>query len=69
MYKRQVLAGVEALILRAILVREGDALRIAPGQDKVLGYYAASVLQRLSEPDHPGATHPPDLTLPRADET
>ena len=64
-----VLAGVEALILRAILVRDGDALRIAPGQDKVLGYYAASVLQRLSEPDHPGATHPPELTLPRADET
>jgi len=59
-----VAAGVEALVLRGILLRDGDALRIAPGQESTLGYYAASVLQRLSEPDEPGRNRIPDLTLP-----
>ena len=44
-------SGVESLILRGILQREGDAISIAAGEEDALGYYAASVLQRLSEPE------------------
>ncbi|MCL4675961.1 MAG: hypothetical protein KJZ59_08060, partial [Pararhodobacter sp.] len=62
-------SGVEALVLRGILSRDGDAIRIAPGESNALGFYAASVLQRLSEPDLPGRTEIPDLVLPSARET
>ena len=61
--------GIEALVLRGIVIRDGDDLRIAPGQDAVLGYYAASALQRLAETDTPGRTRLPDLTLPEVGET
>ena len=60
--------GLAALVLRGIVRREGEALSIAPGQDSALGYYAASVLQRLSEP--PSDTPPPATPiLPDVTET
>jgi glycerol-3-phosphate O-acyltransferase len=62
-------AGVDALVLRGILLRDGDALRIAPGQEATLGYYAASVLQRVTEPEEPGRTRIPESTLPEPEET
>jgi glycerol-3-phosphate O-acyltransferase len=62
-------SGVEALVLRGILSRDGDDIRIASGEENTLGFYAASVLQRLSEPDQPGRTHIPDLVLPGVAET
>jgi glycerol-3-phosphate O-acyltransferase len=62
-------AGIDALVLRGILLRDGDSLRIAPGQDGALGFYAASVLQRVTEPDQPGRTRIPEATLPQPEET
>ncbi len=45
--------GLEALLLRGILVLKEGRITIAPGQEDALGYYAASVLQRLVEPVAP----------------
>lgn len=42
--------GLAGLKLRGILAEAGDRLGPAPGQEAVLGYYAASTLQRLAEP-------------------
>ncbi|WP_417587812.1 1-acyl-sn-glycerol-3-phosphate acyltransferase [Pararhodobacter oceanensis] len=50
--------GIEALTLRGILEREGEALQIAAGQEGLLGYYAASVLQLLGEPDSESDSEP-----------
>ena len=61
--------GLEALALRGIVVVEDQAVRIAPGQEDALSFYAASVLQRLSEPDAVQGHHTTDLTLPEASET
>ena len=42
--------GLAALILRGLVRRDGDSLRIVAGNEAVVGFYAASALQRLSEP-------------------
>ena len=60
--------GLAALVLRGIVRREGGVLSIAPGQEAALGYYAASVLQRLSEPPS-GGPAPTTPTLPDVTET
>ena len=60
--------GLEALCLRGITLSQNGQISIAPGQEEVLGFYAASVLQRLTEP----ATALPDAgpqALPPAGET
>ncbi len=60
--------GLEALCLRGITLSRDGQVSIAPGQEEVLGFYAASVLQRLTEP----ATALPDAgpqALPPAGET
>jgi len=61
--------GLEALALRGIIVVEDQAARIVPGQEDVLSFYAASVLQRLVEPDLPEQLAQPELTLPEVSET
>lgn len=61
--------GIEALLVRGILHRDGDALSIAPGQQAALGYYAASVLQRLSEPHDGEQPRRAELLLPEVSET
>jgi glycerol-3-phosphate O-acyltransferase len=45
-----VAEGLAGLTLRGILAEAGGRLGPAPGQEAVLGYYAASALQRLAEP-------------------
>jgi len=62
-------SGVDALVLRGILQREGESVSIVSGEDGTLGFYAASVLQRLSEPETPRAAADPDLELPEVNET
>ena len=62
-------SGVESLILRGILQREGDAISIAAGEEDALGYYAASVLQRLSEPETLPGFMPAGSELPGVAET
>lgn len=62
-------SGIDALVLRGILTRDGATLHLTEGQDAALGFYAASVLQRLAEPDLPGTIRIPDLVLPGASET
>ncbi|MCC5986427.1 MAG: 1-acyl-sn-glycerol-3-phosphate acyltransferase [Pararhodobacter sp.] len=70
--------GLEALLLRGILSREGgggeETLHIAPGQEPALSFYAAAVLQRLAEAseladpaDPPPEQH--EMELPEAGET
>lgn len=61
--------GIEALVLRGILERDGAVLRIAEGQEAALGYYAASVLQRLAEPVREGTQPVEALALPGVTET
>ena len=39
-------AGIAALELRGIVARKGDIIETAPGEADVLGFYAASALQR-----------------------
>ena len=60
--------GLAALLLRGILVQKAGKVSIAPGQDAALGYYAASVLQRLAEPASPVPEAEP-RELPVAGET
>lgn len=62
-------AGLGSLELRGIVLRQDGMLRIAPGQEATLGYYAASVLQLLSEPDGNSSARPATLTLPEVSET
>ena len=62
--------GLSHLKLRGILAEAGGKIGPAPGQDATLGYYAASALQRLTEPaleDGPARTAA--LELPVADGT
>jgi len=61
--------GIEALALRSIVERDGDIVRIAAGQDTTLGFYAASVLQLLVEPEMSNGPGLSDLVLPPAVET
>ena len=61
--------GAEALVKHAILQRDAETLRPVPGQDALLGYYAASVLQRLSEPAAETAVPTGVVTLPEVAET
>ncbi|KPQ07766.1 MAG: glycerol-3-phosphate O-acyltransferase PlsB [Rhodobacteraceae bacterium HLUCCA12] len=62
-------AGLDALLLRAIVTENDGRIRIAPGQGATLGYYAASVLQRLAEDDDPARPAAATLQLPKAGET
>ncbi|WP_323035754.1 1-acyl-sn-glycerol-3-phosphate acyltransferase [Pararhodobacter sp.] len=62
-------SGIDALILRGILERDGETIRIAPRQERTLGYYAASVLQRLAEPEIGVTDRDPEAELPGAQET
>ncbi len=48
--REAVEAGLAGLALRGIVTLKGDRVQISPGEEGVLGYYAASVLQRLSAP-------------------
>ncbi|MCC5957488.1 MAG: 1-acyl-sn-glycerol-3-phosphate acyltransferase [Natronohydrobacter sp.] len=52
--------GLAALELRGMIVREAKKIKIAAGQQEVLGFYAASVLQRC---DAPLGIAPPETTL------
>ncbi len=61
--------GLTALALRGILEVRGGEVRVAPGQQAALGFYAASALQRLSEPDAEELPVAPSLELPAAEET
>ncbi len=61
--------GLEALLLRGLLVEADGSLTIAPGQEATLGFYAASVLQRLSEPAASNGSGSASLELPEAGET
>lgn len=65
--------GLAGLMLRGILAEAGGRLGPAPGQEAVLGYYAASALQRLAEPlPEDDGTRPPApalLELPEPVET
>ncbi len=61
--------GLAALALRGILEVRGGEVRVAPGQEAALGYYAASVLQRLAEPQPGLPVEPAALELPAAGET
>ncbi|MGY6536367.1 MAG: 1-acyl-sn-glycerol-3-phosphate acyltransferase [Pararhodobacter sp.] len=49
--------GIEALVLRGILQQSGEEIAIVPGQETALSFYAASVLQRLSDPLTPVQTN------------
>ena len=61
-------SGIEALILRGILEEKDGTIHIGPGQDSTLGFYAASVLQRLAEPE-PEVEQTPTVEMPDASET
>jgi len=61
--------GLEALTLRGIVKVSDGVVRIAPGQEGALSFYAASVLQRLAEEDEPGHRPARILELPEAGET
>ena len=61
--------GLAALALREILEVRGGEVRVAPGQQAALGYYAASVLQRVAEPGPEFPAEEATLELPAADET
>ncbi|GAB4262179.1 MAG: 1-acyl-sn-glycerol-3-phosphate acyltransferase [Pararhodobacter sp.] len=61
--------GLDALLLRGILRRENGLVAIAPGEEATLGYYAASVLQNLSEPPPDAPVERRGVTLPQVDET
>ncbi|MCC5969447.1 MAG: 1-acyl-sn-glycerol-3-phosphate acyltransferase [Pararhodobacter sp.] len=61
--------GLEALNLRGIIEESAELLKIVPGQEGALGFYAASVLQRLSEVQIPGQEAVGMLELPEAGET
>jgi len=61
--------GLEALIGRGILTEHEGQVRIVSGQEGALNFYAASVLQRLTEADMPVADPARPLQLPEAGET
>lgn len=61
--------GLLTLALRGILEVRGGEVRVAPGEEAMLGYYAASVLQRLAEPGEPARGGQPLLEIPPADAT
>ena len=61
--------GLAALALRGILEVRGGEVRIATGEEAALGFYAASVLQRLAEPLPEAPVEPGLLELPAAGET
>lgn len=61
--------ATDALVQRGILSRDGDLFRIVPAEEAALGYYAASVLQRLAEPGPAGVPGDGPLTLPEVGET
>ncbi|WP_370205375.1 1-acyl-sn-glycerol-3-phosphate acyltransferase [Pararhodobacter marinus] len=46
--------ATEAMARHGLIRRDGDGLRLRPGEEATLGYYAASVLQRLEEKALPG---------------
>jgi glycerol-3-phosphate O-acyltransferase len=57
--------GLANLTLRGIVAEAGGRLGPAPGEEAALGYYAASVLQRLGEPSpDSGPPAPAPLELP-----
>jgi hypothetical protein len=58
-----------ALARHGIVTLDGGAVRIARGQEAMLGYYAASALQRLAEPGEEPVTPTASLTLPEVAET
>ena len=64
-----VAEGLEALTLRGIITQSDGLVQIVPGQEGALGFYAASVLQRLSEADMPPRSLEEALQLPEAGET
>lgn len=61
-------AGLANLLLRGILAEAGGRLGPAPGEEATLEYYAASVLQRLNEPQGP-VPRPAIMQLPKVEET
>ena len=61
--------GIEALVRHGILTDEGNSLRLVPGREALLGYYAASVLQRLAEPGAGPVAPGSPRTLPAVTET
>lgn len=61
--------GLEALTLRGIVTQRDGLVEIVPGQEAALSFYAASVLQRLSEADMPQHEPGQALQLPEAGET
>ncbi len=52
--------GLEAMQKRGLIARASGEVRVAPGQQEVLGFYAASVLQRC---DAPAGIAPQDTLL------
>ncbi len=61
--------GVESLLRHGILIRDGDLLRPVPRREALVGYYAASVLQRLAEPGEGPAPAGFQRMLPAVTET
>ncbi|MCW1930813.1 1-acyl-sn-glycerol-3-phosphate acyltransferase [Pararhodobacter zhoushanensis] len=61
--------AAEALQRHKILRQDAEVLRIAPGKETALAYYAASVEQRLSEPGADLSEGLEPLTLPDVTET
>ncbi len=61
--------AIGALRRQGIVLFEAETLRITPGKEMALGYYAASVVQRLEEPGMLGRPGPSDLILPEVTET
>ncbi len=64
-----LIEGIDALTLRGIVAQADGVVRIVPGQEAALSFYAASVLQRLSEADMPQREPEQALQLPEAGET
>jgi glycerol-3-phosphate O-acyltransferase len=61
--------GLAMLALRGILELRGGEVRVAPGEEATVGYYAASVLQRLAEPMPENGVVGASLELPPAEAT
>ncbi len=57
-------AGLDALALRGIIRRTGDRIETLPGEEDVLGFYAASTLQRCDSPHGIAQTNKPGLDEP-----
>ncbi len=64
--ERAVSFGLALLRARGIVSEFAEGIAVVSGQEALLTYSAASVLQRLAEPRGPGELEGPCLTLLRA---